>query len=437
MTSDLRYRHENVHPRTHLTQTRQGSTLKFEPKEPDIETLVGRIRRGLIDLQPDFQRNEVWPVGKKQRLIDSILRRWHMPPIHLVAKEDGTFDVLDGQQRLTAIRDFVTNAYPVGSKIEPIDEKVEKLAGLRYNDLPSAVRNAFDTFPIRIFELRDYSSEEPHELFFRLNQPTSLTEAEKRNAFIGDPRNQVKQLVEWSVAQGMTQERVGFSNARMAYDDLLARFLITIEQGTLLEKVTAQKITNRYRKEDAFSDRVLDEAKAALGHLLNASFFTSKAEQVKPNKATIHTWLCVAGKLHAASALGDLGEALDRTMYWVEKSRFMRDMHSRIGRSLAGPLSVFHDRSTSRVADVSSVVLRDLTAWMFLAWQCGGGGPAEVPDIVPHAMKLSEASAIQALEPTVSVAVDAWAVVGDDAADLDAGLASFATEAEWGGARWL
>ncbi|WP_165952637.1 DUF262 domain-containing protein [Kribbella albertanoniae] len=409
--------------------------MKFEPKDPDIETLVGRIRRGLIDLQPDFQRGEVWPASKKQRLIDSILRRWHIPPIHLVAREDGTFDVLDGQQRLTAIRDFVRNDFPVGSKIEPLDAGIEGLSGLRYNDLPPAVRNSFDTFPIRIFELRDYSSEEPHELFFRLNQPTTLTEAEKRNAFIGSPRNQVKQLTRWAIDEGMTPERIGFSNARMAYDDLLARFLITVEQGTLLEKVTAAKVTNRYRRDDEFSERVLTEAKAALKHVLSSPPFQARAEGVKPNKATIHTWLCVAAKLHRSDSLSALGEVLDSTMLWVEQSRFLRDMHARMGPTASGTLAVFHDRSTSRVADVSSVILRDLTAWMFLAWHLGVTGPTDTSR--PTELTRISANPLLQLGHEFALSNDAWEFVRQEPSDLDAGLLSFATRADWGGASWL
>ena len=203
-----------------------------------------RIERGRIDLQPDFQRGEVWSRPKKQRLIDSILRGWHVPPIHLVRKPGGTFDVLDGQRRLTAIRDFIEGQFPVKGDIEPQDQRIQALDGLRYKRLPEEIREEFDAFAIRVFELRDYNPDEPHELFFRLNQPTNLTEAEKRNAFMGDSRNQVRDLVLWSVQEGLSHERVGFSNARMSYDDLLARLLLTLERGTLTLKITSAQITN-------------------------------------------------------------------------------------------------------------------------------------------------------------------------------------------------
>jgi Protein of unknown function DUF262 len=217
---------------SHMHSLSQEDRLRFDTKDPDIETIVRRIDRHIIDLQPDFQRGEVWSTAKKQRLIDTILRKWHVPPIHLVTKPDGNFDVLDGQQRLTAIRDFVHGAFPVNGSIEPANSNIQQLDGVRYARLPENIKSQFDSFPIRIFELDDYEPDEPHELFFRLNQPMSLTEAEKRNAFIGTPRNQVKDIVKWAEAAGMTTERVGFSNARMNYDDLIARFLLTLEQHT-------------------------------------------------------------------------------------------------------------------------------------------------------------------------------------------------------------
>ncbi|MEU4160023.1 DUF262 domain-containing protein [Actinoplanes sp. NPDC026670] len=153
--------------------------MKFQTSDPDIATIFRRIQKNAIDLQPDFQRGEVWGVGKKQKLIDTILRRWHVPPIHLVAKGGGKFDVLDGQQRLTAIRDFLENTFPVDGTVEPIVDEIASLNGLKFEELPEDVRDEFESFAIRVFELHDYTPDEPHELFFRLNQPMTLTEAEK------------------------------------------------------------------------------------------------------------------------------------------------------------------------------------------------------------------------------------------------------------------
>ncbi len=80
--------------------------MKLTPSDPDLATLLASLTRGDLDLQPDFQRQEVWPKLKQQRLVDTILRDWHIPPIHVVELKDGRHEVLDGQQRLVAIQDY-------------------------------------------------------------------------------------------------------------------------------------------------------------------------------------------------------------------------------------------------------------------------------------------------------------------------------------------
>ena len=57
---------------------------------------------------PDWQREEVWNNAKKQKLVDSILRGWKLPKFYflLTGSTPKEYDVLDGQQRLSAIWEF-------------------------------------------------------------------------------------------------------------------------------------------------------------------------------------------------------------------------------------------------------------------------------------------------------------------------------------------
>lgn len=381
--------------------------MRFISQDPDLETVFRRIQDADYDLQPDFQRGEVWPIRKKRRLIDSILRGWHIPPIHLVARSDSRSDVLDGQQRLTAIRDFMNGEFQVDGNTEPTNSRIASLHRLRYAELPPDVARSFRKFTIRIFELVDFEPEEPHELFFRLNQPTSLTEAEKRNAFAGDTRNQVREVVEWATSTGLLSDKLGFSNARLAYHDMIARVLVTIDELSLSDKVTASKVTARYRSGDPFSYNAIESIKFAMEIMIP----TLLNEELRPNKATLHSWLCLGAQLYTNRTLREsIQVVLPQVITEIEIARWeKRPTHSSTANRL---IVAFQNRSTARVADVSSVILRDLVIWMFLA---------KARD-VHNSEKITLASS-------------AWVTV-ETSDDVEETLLSFAAEHNWGELEW-
>jgi hypothetical protein len=264
--------------------------MRLLPSDPDVQTIVGRINSGDIDLQPEFQRGEVWGRAKKQRLIDSILRDWHVPPIHVIQNsQTGKQEVLDGQQRLASIRDFVDNQFPVDGNTQPIDGSIESLDGMYYRELSSDWRRRFNQFTIRLFRIVDYRSGEPAELFFRLNQPTSLTAAEQRNAFFGPVREQIKELVEALSERELDKSFFGFSNSRMAYDDILARTALAVERRSISEKITSADLTDLYRSDRSLGNSTLVVIQNGIDKLAAARSLVS--EWPKFNKATTFSWL--------------------------------------------------------------------------------------------------------------------------------------------------
>lgn len=80
----------------------------------NINDLEGWARRGLLDLNPTYQRDYVWPDGQSQMLIESVLRGIPLPSI-ILAKESNSkkIQVVDGKQRITAILRFM-GAHPEG-----------------------------------------------------------------------------------------------------------------------------------------------------------------------------------------------------------------------------------------------------------------------------------------------------------------------------------
>lgn len=65
-----------------------------------------------LDLSPDFQRNIVWTdITRKSRLIESILLRIPLPVFYFSQDEEGIFQVIDGVQRLSVIKDYLSNKF--------------------------------------------------------------------------------------------------------------------------------------------------------------------------------------------------------------------------------------------------------------------------------------------------------------------------------------
>lgn len=67
---------------------------------------------GLV-IQPEYQRNYIYGDGKKDvAVVESLLKGYPLGLIHFVRNEDGMYEVLDGQQRITSFARFVNETWP-------------------------------------------------------------------------------------------------------------------------------------------------------------------------------------------------------------------------------------------------------------------------------------------------------------------------------------
>ncbi|MGY3262389.1 DUF262 domain-containing protein [Frigoribacterium sp. 2355] len=341
--------------------------MKIEKSDPQLETLLSRIRAKELDLQPDFQRGEVWDGKRRQRLVDTVLRGWYVPAVHIVRSPEGDEEVLDGQQRLAAIRAFFDDRVRIDGTIDPKDPRIEALDGLKYSQLPENVRKAVNRFVLQTITLTDYLPEEPNELFFRLNQAYNLTPPEKRNALRGDARDQVKELVAQLTEDGLlARERIGFSNGRLAYDDIIARACVAIENGSLRTHINNSVVESFYRQGGGFRQETMHAVRNAGRRLLTQIETAARSGQrIRFNKGTLQTWIVFCE--WAPSVSGDLPEFFlarfeeDRAL--VRTGEFATDTVDR--RARAQVLRLYDDRASYRVTDVSSVLIRDLALQLF------------------------------------------------------------------------
>lgn len=87
--------------------------IKIHSKAFNLRLISDMIDDGDIDLSPDFQRKYVWDSHQKSRLIESILLRIPLPMFYFSEDEEGRITVVDGLQRLTTIKQFMENKFPL------------------------------------------------------------------------------------------------------------------------------------------------------------------------------------------------------------------------------------------------------------------------------------------------------------------------------------
>lgn len=341
--------------------------MKINAKDPDIATLYNRIQRGTIDLRPDFQRDMVWSKSKKQGLIDTILRDWKFPPIFLVITTNSEsvelLEVLDGQQRLSSIVDFLEGDFPIDGTVEPFDASIAALHGRYFGELPDPIKYRIEQYSVRVHELYDFKEGEPYELFFRLNQGVTLTPAEKRNTFFGPVREQIKNLVTHMDHRGVNGALIGFNNNRLSYDDVIARLVYAVHTRNINKKITDTNLVEFYRTGTPVPGQIEMEVLESIDTLAKACEISLDfGLKARLNKPTLLTWL-----LHFYY---DNSDRNAHHLFDFERTREHTKESSDEAGKLAFLLTVYNERAASSVNDATPVKLRLLIIYL-IGWMEG------------------------------------------------------------------
>ena len=133
--------------------------VKIEKQDVPVENIHSRVQKGKIDLQPDFQRNFVWDNTKSNRLIESLLLNIPIPIIYVAEEPNGSWVVVDGQQRLTSITSFINGKYPNQrefrfSKLQVLEE----LNGKLFREMDEELQNTIENTALRIIAIEKGSN---------------------------------------------------------------------------------------------------------------------------------------------------------------------------------------------------------------------------------------------------------------------------------------
>jgi len=234
-------------------------TVKTQAIEYDLETLVKKINRQTIKLDPEYQRRHRWKNDTSSRLIESLILNIPIPVIYLsqdfdvdTETEESRYSVIDGQQRLTAINNYFENKYCLEGLVT-----LNSLNGLFYKDLPPFLTRRLEERTIKCLRIDStVDAQVKIDIFQRLNSGSvKLEPQELRNAvYIGKGNELCKNLSEYENFRTLLQ--IDLTNPdeavkvqKMEDVELVLRFF-----SLLNENYTSFKRTKDYTFSDFLSN---------------------------------------------------------------------------------------------------------------------------------------------------------------------------------------
>lgn len=205
--------------------------------------------RGELILVPKFQRRSVWTPKARSFFIDTIIRGKPVPPIFIRQILDihrGTTirEVVDGQQRLNAIFDYLKGDFTVQKFHNP------SVKGLKFSELPEDERTRFLNYELSVALLVGATDPDVLDIFARINSFTMvLNDQEKRNAkYFGAFKNFVyslgyEHLPFWK-AEGILKDT---QIARMGEAELTSELIVAMMDGLQNKK---EKLNDFYKDND-------------------------------------------------------------------------------------------------------------------------------------------------------------------------------------------
>src|SRR5437763_5254762 len=94
--------------------------VKTDAYQLSIGEILNMYRDAELIINPDFQRLFRWEIGQKSKLIESLLLGIPLPSIFVFEKDNGTWELIDGLQRISTLLEFMGQLkHPATNQLEP------------------------------------------------------------------------------------------------------------------------------------------------------------------------------------------------------------------------------------------------------------------------------------------------------------------------------
>jgi hypothetical protein len=200
--------------------------LVTQPYDFPVTSLIEDINSGRLLLELEYQRSYVWDDPKASRLVESLLLNVPIPVCYFAENEDGSLEVVDGQQRLKSIWRFANQEPDHADRLElrglPV---LTELNGKVFSQLPNRDQRRLLNRTVRCIVITEDSHPDiKFDVFERLNTgAVRLTDQELRNSIYRGPFNDA--LKDAAALAEFQQALNGQLTTRMGDVELVLRFV--------------------------------------------------------------------------------------------------------------------------------------------------------------------------------------------------------------------
>ena len=151
-------------------------TVLIRNENRTVHDVLRRIEKGSFVMDPDFQRDFIWPEDKQSKLIESVLMRIPLPVFYLAENPKGQMVVVDGLQRLSTFQRFVSNEFRL--KLPDQAELNKK----NFQDLSPKLQNRVEDCNLILYVIdAKVPAQALLDIFERVNSGVPLTRQQMRN----------------------------------------------------------------------------------------------------------------------------------------------------------------------------------------------------------------------------------------------------------------
>lgn len=261
---------------------------------------------GGLELSPKFQRRNVWTNAARSYLIDTLLLGLPVPPIYIrvVQNSDRTRtirEVVDGQQRISAILDYVDGKFPLAKNIET------DASGKRFSQLPIDQQDRILQYPFICEVFHGITDAEVLSIFARLNtHSVKLNAQELRNGrWFGHFKRLSYSLAHehlefWKSGHIFTDAKI----ARMAEVELTSELLILGLGGIQDKKKSVDDYYEEFDEEFPKRGEAQKRFRSVIDHIVESCHDILPTSEFRRPPLFYSLYGCVFHRLYGIPSLG-------------------------------------------------------------------------------------------------------------------------------------